>query len=283
MRCGNEIKFRRSSKSDSRGSTAHWPQACDGRWSYGKLVLCVLLVCSLACASSVSLADEQMPPLVLGVEDSWPPYSNKQGEGVSKQIVIAAFSAVGQEVHFVVLPYARVLRDVESGNLDGGFNVTRQASTVERFVFGETPILQAQASFYYSPASPLQLESHSVIADGSRVGMILGYEYGDAYEKHRHRFKEIRVGQQSQIVRMLIAGRLDLAIMFDEVARQTLLDMELPHNAISKGGLNHRSDIYVVFSKNNPFSSKHAQKLDQGMKIIKASGQYADIINQHSY
>ncbi len=283
MRCGSEIKFKRSSRSESGASTAHWPPALNNHRSYGKFVRFVLLVCSLVCTTKAPLAEELMPPLVLGVEDSWPPYSNKQGEGISKQIVIAAFSAVGQPVRFVVLPYARVLRDVESGNLDGGFNVTRQASTVERFVFGDTPILQAQASFYYAPASPLQLESHSDIADGSRVGMILGYEYGDAYEKHRHRFKEIRVGQQSQIVRMLIAGRLDLAIMFDEVARQTLLDMELPPNAISRGGLNHRSDIYVVFSKKNPFSSKHAQKLDQAMKIIKASGQYADIINQHSY
>ncbi|MGH1373487.1 MAG: substrate-binding periplasmic protein [Cellvibrionaceae bacterium] len=237
-------------------------------------------ICKLLISLSVmGVSANSLPPLVLGVEDSWPPYSDKRGNGISKEIIVAALGAVGQPVSFVVLPYARVLRDVESGFIDGGFNVTRQASTSERFIFGEVAILKARGSFFYPPDSPLEISNHADIKDSARIGLILGYEYGNAYEQHRHRFREFKVGQQSQIVRMLMARRLDLAIMFDEVAKQTLMDMGLASDSITQGAENHLSEIYVVFSRRNPLSGQYAEKLDQGLNIIKASGQYADIIH----
>lgn len=242
-------------------------------------VLCVVTLSAAAASGAAGPAAEPaLPPLTLGVEDSWPPYSNRQGDGLSKRIVVAAFTAVDQQVSFVVHPYARVLRDVESGILDGGFNVTRQKSTEKRFVFGREPILQARASFYYPLPHQFLGGPQERIAKGSRVGLIIDYEYGDTYDALRHSYREIRVGQQSQIVRMLVAGRLDVAIMFDRVAESTLEKMGLPQDVIIRGAENHSSDIYLVFSKQNSLAENYAKKFDRGLKIIKASGDYADIL-----
>jgi polar amino acid transport system substrate-binding protein len=41
-----------------------------------------------------------------------------------------------------------------------------------------------------------------------------------------------------------------MAIIFDEVAKDTMTNMGLKHSSIKQGQINHQSDIYVAFSKN---------------------------------
>ncbi|WP_448211162.1 substrate-binding periplasmic protein [Colwellia sp. MEBiC06753] len=204
----------------------------------------------------------------MAVEDSWPPYADKQGNGISKQRILAALSGSGISVSFVVVPYARALKMAETGKVDGCFNVTRQHDTEVKYRFGQQPLLQAQASHFYPEHSSVKYRNIADIPNGTRIGLILGYEYGEEYEAHRHRFKEIRVSEQSQIVKLLQKHRIDLAIMFDEVAKFTLHSMSLPPNAISKGAINHISDIYVAFNKDAPSLDKVIEALDEGLRRL---------------
>lgn len=217
--------------------------------------------------------------LRLGVEDSWPPYSNKYGQGISTNIVNAAFAKVGIPIKIEVRAYARVLQDVKAGVLDAGYNVTRQKNTEQDFIFGEEPILQARAYWYFPSGNQDQFQSPQHLPDGYRVGGIIDYEYGDAYEQERHRFKEIRVPRQAQLVRMLQQGRIDAALMFEAEATQTLKNMELPQNSIKKGMLNHISDIYLAFSRKNPHSQAMAKEFDAGLKRLKSTDEYNKLLN----
>ena len=187
--------------------------------------------------------------VILGVENSWPPYSDKFGEGISKDIVQRAFKAMNVDVHFVVVPYARALKMTENGKLDGSFNVTKQQSTLDKFSFHKKPILQAKASFYYPIDSPFDFQSIDQIPTGTTIALILDYEYGNKYQTQKKRFSETRVSKQRQIIQLLIKKRVEVAIMFDEVAKYSLSEMNLPHNAIKKGQINHVSDIFVAFNK----------------------------------
>ena len=72
---------------------------------------------------------------------------------------------------------------------------------------------------------------------------------------------------QAQIVNLLKAGRVDMAIMFDEVASYTLEQMQLPAEDIKKGHINHTSDIYVAFNKSHA-NSQIIKDLDKGLKAI---------------
>ncbi len=215
----------------------------------------------------------------LGVEDSWPPYADMYGMGISRNIVEAALASVQQPVAFEVKPYARVLRDIQSGQLHGGFNVARQDSTESLFFFGEEPLLQATASFYFSPQNPLNFQDHQSIPDGTRIGLIINYEYGDAYELQRDRFSEYRVNTQLQIVKMLLSGRVDMAIMYDQVKTYTLKQLGLPQDALVQGAINHESDIYVAFSRSFPEAPLFAKQLDAGLRLIRQKDEYQKLLN----
>jgi polar amino acid transport system substrate-binding protein len=218
----------------------------------------------------------------LAAEDSWPPYSDGQGKGLSHDLVKAAFKAVKHDVKVSVMPYARVEYLVQSGQFNGGFNVTRQESTESLFLFGKQSLLKAPASFFFNASDKTVYKSYDDIPDGTRIGLILGYEYGDIYQKNRERFKEVRVSKQHQIIRMLISGRIDAAIMFDEVAAYTLREkLSLKSDAIVKGFKNHVSDIYLAFSLKHPMSGVYSERLDAGLKRLRASGEYGRIVQQH--
>ncbi|KXI30327.1 transporter substrate-binding domain-containing protein [Paraglaciecola hydrolytica] len=223
------------------------------------LVVIILLACNCHAKNKI----------VLAAEDSWPPFSRSDGEGISQQTILQAYQLVGVEVEFVVVPYARALHMAKMGEADGAFNVTKQQSTIAQFSFGEEPLLQAKASFYYPSTSHLDFTSINEAPDSLVIALILGYEYGESYEMNRSRFKEIRVSNQIQIINLMLKNRVDMAIMFDDVAEFYLSKMQVPTTILKKGQVNHISDIYVAFN-NKPEIQPLIDKLDLGLRLMRS-------------
>jgi polar amino acid transport system substrate-binding protein len=216
----------------------------------------------------------------LGVEDSWPPYANNLGQGISTNIVREAFSKVGISVQLSVFPYSRVLHSTITGVIDGCYNVTRQDSTNDKFIFGDTPILKANASYFSLKGSKKQYKGLSDIPDGTAIAVIQGYEYGNDFERHKKRFMISKVNDQFQIIKMLLSKRVDGAIMFDQVAQYHLNEMN-KSGALENVFVNHKSDIYVAFSKKNPKSKFFAKKLDEGIQLLKQKNEYQKLLDIH--
>lgn len=240
--------------------------------------LTTLLTVVLVLFSLSSKADTTSLEPLLAAENSWPPYSNKQGEGISKNIISAAFSEMNISPQFITVPYARVLHMTATGAVDGGFNVTRQESTENTYLFGQEPLFTAPASWYFASNSK-NYRSISELPKNLKIGLIIGYEYGDVYEQKRGNFREIRVNKQRQLVKMLNSGRIDAAIMFDRVAEHVIAAMNLPSGTIKQGFNNHNSDIYLAFSLKNQKSSYYAEQLDLGLRKLKSSNRYQQLLN----
>jgi polar amino acid transport system substrate-binding protein len=235
----------------------------------------ILVICLSLLLTSLGYAQT---PLKLGAEDSWAPYSDKHGQGISTNIIKAAFNEAGIVVTIQVRGYARVLQDVKAGTLDAGYNVTRQKNTEQEFIFGAEPIFQANAYWYFLNTDNEAYGSLNQIPEGYRVGGIIDYEYGDAYELQRYKLKEVRVPRQAQLIKMLQQGRIDAAVMFEEEAKQALKDMKLPPDTLKRGMLNHTSDIHLAFSRKNPHSHELAEKFDWGIRKLKETGQYERLL-----
>lgn len=212
--------------------------------------------------------------IALGAENSWPPYSDENGQGISTNLIKAAFAKVGLTPSFKVLPYARVLHDLKSGKIDGGYNVARQSTTADKYVFGKEPLLLAQTYWYFIPGKHAQVKSIADAPDQFKIGIILDYEYGETYEEQRSRFKEIRLSKQAQIIRMLQQGRLDAGMMSEREAEFALKEMQLPNTALEKRFLNHVDEIYLVFSLKHERSIWLAEQFDKGLIALKESGEY---------
>ncbi|MBU1619284.1 MAG: transporter substrate-binding domain-containing protein [Gammaproteobacteria bacterium] len=118
------------------------------------------------------------------------------------------------------------------------------------------------------------------IPDGTVVGVILGYEYGDLYEQHKHRFKRVEVSTHGQLIGLLNSNKLDLAIFFDDVLHYYLQHEGIKAQNIQRGQLNYSSEIYLAFTKDNPHSIRRAEALDAGLQQLKKSGVYQQLLNR---
>jgi len=244
-----------------------------------KFWACAWLWLCLAVGSPATGSEDGSIRIRLGAENSWPPYSDAQGNGISTDLIKAAFAKSGLTPQFQVLPYARVLHDLQSGKIDGGYNVTLQTSTQDKYIFGEVPLLAVESYWFFLPGMHPEIKSIEDIPTNFRVGVIRDYEYGDIYDKHRHRFNEVQVSQQSQIIRMLKQGRIDAAVMFDREAEFALKEMKLDAPIFDKRFLNHSGYVYVAFSHKSPRAHWLAEQLDKGLLMIKETGEYDRILS----
>lgn len=246
-------------------------------WTLPWFLLCLI---ALGARAESSTAEPKHYPnrIHLGAEDSWPPYSDQHGQGISTQLIKAAYAKTNLTPSFQVLPYARVLHDLSSGKIDGGYNVTRQLTTESKYIFGNVPLITVEAYWFFLPGTHSKIQSLGEIPDKFRVGVIRDYEYGDEYEQQRYRFKETQVSQQSQLIRMLNQGRIDAALMFEQEAEFALRQMKIKSTVFDKRFLNHQGDVYVAFSPKNPHAYWMAEQLDIGLLAIKETGEYDRIL-----
>lgn len=226
-------------------------------------------------ARSSNTKEGAITHISLAAEDSWPPFANQFGQGLSHQLIQAAFAKAEIEVDSIVVPYTRALMMAEKGDVDGAFNVTRQHSTENRFVFGTKPLFTAYASFYHKHTRPLNADSKWELPPKTRIGLIQGYEYGDELDTliQEKQFEVMRVASQNQLINLLLIDRIDTAIMFDIVANDYLNAMGV-EKEVEAAFHNHSSDIYLAFSKVRPNAVALATLLDRGLNAIQASGEY---------
>jgi polar amino acid transport system substrate-binding protein len=217
--------------------------------------------------------------LTLAVEDAWEPYANPDGTGMSVDIVRAAFKSVGIEVTFEVIPYARLLQEVQAGNYIGGFNVAREPSREDAFLWGNEMLFLARAHYYHYRSRLLEASSAKELRHGEKVGVILGYEYGEHFHTNTG-ISKVWGKRHDQIIRMLQAGRVDSVILFEKTANLFLAEMNLL-NEVFAAFPSEPSRIYVAFSRQHPQAGHYLAKLDEGLARIKANGEYQAILKKY--
>ena len=85
------------------------------------VLLLVSIICNMALAkeSNAIPAESQPQAITLAAEDSWPPFANQFGQGISHRLIQAAFKQSHIEVNSLVVPYSRALMMAEKVQLMG--------------------------------------------------------------------------------------------------------------------------------------------------------------------
>lgn len=240
----------------------------------------LLLALCLSSALSPAFASSNLTSVTLAAENSWPPFSKADGTGLSNQIIGEAYKSQGIDVKYVVAPYARQLIATQNGTYVGAFNVTKEPSTERKLMFCNERLFKATTAYYINEDSPLNASRYQDLKAGHRVGLIIGYEYGPYILTNNHLEKHL-VSNQTALVKMLLAGRLDSIIMFDAIA-QYILPTIANGDKIKRAFDGQHSDIYVAFSKRHKDAPYFCEKLDKGLKLLKENGRLQAILGDQA-
>lgn len=236
----------------------------------------------LCCWSLLLGASVFAETITLGAEDAWYPYSGQvdgQARGFTVDMVRAAFAAVNVDVQYRALPYARCMKLVKDGVLLGCFNTSRTSLLEADYLWHRKPMFSSRILIYARADHP-QRDVTVANLEGKRVLITHGYEYGNSFDLNQ---KVIRDESRDDLstLRKLGARRADYALVFERVfsnlVKQNQADFQGKFVAV---GVVETMQLYTVFSKTFPNSTRYMDLFDRGFAIISKNGRLKEIEKQ---
>ncbi|MCJ8170535.1 substrate-binding periplasmic protein [Atopomonas sediminilitoris] len=232
----------------------------------------LLSLCSQALAA---------PPIVIGAEDDWYPFTGiyqQQLQGLSVELVEAAFAASTTPITFKVYPYARCMHLARIGKLAGCFNTAADASLSKDFAFSAEPLFRAPILLWQQRRDTRQIQHFSEL-ELQRVAVTLGYEYGPAFDNQRliHR---VPTRKDLFGLRMLARKRVDFAVAYLGTTLALFEDHPKLSTQVRAGGVIANPELHLSFSRRHPQGAVAKQRFDAGFATLKSSGEYARIVQR---
>jgi polar amino acid transport system substrate-binding protein len=235
----------------------------------------------------LAFAGDQLEPaanagektVVLAAEDGWPPFSGPGAKGLAEDIITAAYAAVGYQVKYVSVPFARAEYLTLKGKKTDGFFTTIKNTVYEnKTIFPKMPIAMNEDSFFTLKERNIPYKDLQSLK-GLKVGTVNEYPYSDDFEKANFFKKDVAPSSKSNI-RKLVGKRIDVLIEDKLVMSQLLKEMKL-QDKIKCIGVQAVNPLYISFAINRPIIKTYVEKFDEGMGIIKSNGTYQKIMERY--
>ena len=248
-----------------------------------KWVVLLLWFPVLASAENkIIFADSPYPPYVLG--DA----SDKQPKGgTAVDLVNQLFAELPEyQAEFRLLPWKRVLRELEIGNVDA---VTMVARTPEREAFLDfsSALVEYQLALFYSATAFPEGFEWQRLEDLSdyRIGVVEGYLSDSKLREMVSDGAPLNVipvpGTEKQIFGMLLKGRVDIICFKLESGRTLLRQLHWSKDIIPHPRAIYHGSYHLGFSKVKQHGAM-IQKLDQVIDKWRESGKLDAILHPHS-
>jgi polar amino acid transport system substrate-binding protein len=222
-------------------------------------------------ATSVNIAAAELEPhagLLL-------PY-----HGWVPRVLNIALKDSGYTTKFDFLPFRRALMSTENGNYDAISPLYISDERKQKLYFSD-PLGVSKTLLFYRNLAPVKFDS---IADlsGLTVAIMRGARVNDEFDQATN-FYRVEVTSYAQLVRMLLAGRVDALVGEEFVVRAEIAH----HGALSENTLMQATKalatqgIYAAVSKAVIDSEAKILAINLGIAKLKASGEYSRILAQH--
>lgn len=164
------------------------------------------------------------PALRLAAEN-FPPFShmeNGRPKGLDWEVVRPVLDDLGFAAELLVMPWKRALRDVARGDLDAVIGGTRGDlnEREELLAFPDEPLSASYSRFYFRRGEAFNFDGLFTLK-GKSVAVVAGYSLPADFNAAPY-FHRQAVNTHEQCLRMLLAGRVDLALVHAGVAEHLI-------------------------------------------------------------
>jgi len=219
------------------------------------------------------------------VEDDAEPFSRKDGNGYANDIVKAAFDAVGVQVQFQVVPYARCKAAVLAGTEAACFSMSRSETLAGLVKFSNAPLFSVTPIYFQNRDHRLAARSEAELGNGAVVGIVNGYEYPESALKAQARGARFEPARTEQInLKKLALHRIDTALVMENSLRGAefwVRDAGVSGQVIPTF---HSTslDSFIGFSTRHPQGMTALDQFNRGFALIQANGTARKIFEKWS-
>ncbi|EGR9006071.1 TPA: transporter substrate-binding domain-containing protein [Vibrio vulnificus] len=217
----------------------------------------------------------------------YPPYIETRGDvvsGVAVTLVEHVFAKLQQPIKITVLPWARALNYIESGQADAIFTIFKTEQR-ERFAdFSEQVLFRQNISLIQMDNGPVDASQIEQRAFKQRTLCVVNkVSYGAIMDDaiNTNQFKSvIRQNSAEQCALMLSAGRVDLWVSNEFGARSVIASLGLSQQLEILMPPMQTTLSYIAFSKQNQHSEL-CQRFDLELLKMKQDGSYFQLIDDY--
>lgn len=244
----------------------------------------ILIVLSFVILSIFSYAEE-----VLFVTGEWSPYTSEKmsNQGDSTELIKAICKEAGITPVFKFFPWARGEAMVESGEAFASFPYVATQDRKAKFYLSDVFQYGENVYMYYEANENItsniknakSLNDIKALTFGSMLGSFTKKEFDD------RKIKYFEVGNMEQMLSMLKAKRIDMVIdekaaLYHQIKKS--YPGEINKFKILSVSYGEKMSNVLIVSKKYKNSQGILKKFNEGLKKLKASGEYDKLIKKNN-
>ena len=264
------------------GPSMAWAQLSAMARRTKKAMGCLLIVPAfLAMTASVACAGT----LVLAAADTWPTAYLVDGRptGMLVDLVTEAYHRAGHSVEVKVMPWARCLKDAETGEVDGVFSSFKLPERERFLAFTNEPLAIQVIAFFARSGSTQSFDGDLAAVRDARIGVITGTSYGEQFDAAVRKGVLQDVEKTNSIesnLKKLVLGHVDLVPSYRYVALATARRLQLLAQIREMSPPLDSVPTYLAFTKVRNLS-KQSEEFDAALASMKQDGTYDRIIGRY--
>lgn len=218
------------------------------------------------------------------VADPWPPFTDQRlpGKGLASDLVEQALARAGYTTSYVEVPWERAVLGLKRGDYDVLINAWYSVERAEYGYFSQ-PYLLNRIRFMQRKGSSIRFETLADLYPHS-IAVVRGYAYSKAFDSDPL-LRKVGVGSFESAARMLHAGRVQLALEDELVARFVLGrslagirdELEFLPLPLSENGL------HILVRRSLARHRDIAQRFDAAIEAMHEDGSYAATLQRHGF
>ena len=199
-------------------------------------------------------------------------------QGIAWDIVRESYHSQGYTIKLHVYPWARALKQMKQGKVDGLFPTTKTEARSKYFYFSKNATNSYSTCFYTKAKTEFKFLGISSLK-GKKVGVIRDFSYGNKFDTYKKNLKLSPSGGDRESFLMLEKNRIDVYVGYDIVADYFLKNT----NQLAKFKRHAPIDFnYEFLSTNldNPAKIQKVKDFDKGIEAIKKNGAFKKILEK---
>jgi len=214
----------------------------------------------------------------------WQPYLSSEAPhyGFATHIVTESFALQGIDVEYGFFPWKRSYLISKNGKSWDGTAVWLHTEDRANFFHYSDPVVQTNTSFFHLKSVDFNWTTVEDLI-GKKLGVTIGYSYGSDFDLAvKNKVIESETSPNDELnLQKLYKRRID--IFPGEVMVMYSLVREMFPSEIAEKFTHHskallESSQYLLLSKANPDNVRLMKLFNAGLKMLKESGRYDEII-----
>jgi len=228
---------------------------------------------------------ETTEPLILVAANSKPTayFENGQLTGVLVDVAREAFLRAGYSITIKLEPWARCIEDARSGEADGIFSIFKTPERQAFLDYTSRPIITQTVSFFALKNGPISFDGNFASISHHSIGVINQTSYGprlDGVLKENTFAKQYQTHSAESVIRMLLAGRVDLIPSYRHVALFTAKSLGAQDQIKELSPPVESIPSYLAFNRKRDYRQVMAD-YDKALKSMQQDGSYDRIFDRY--